>query len=291
MMRLHLIAPFALSLLLPATARAWVQTTTCIDEPLPAPSSTPYCEGNEVPQPFSWPQWTVPYHINEDGYAAIDGGGGEISDTLLSAVRESVEAWNEPECSGFEFDYVGLTSVAQYDIDDGVNVIVFRAEQWPHAGNAIAITSVTAELDGTIVNADMELNVRDNEFGFVEEDGALVWDIRNTVTHEAGHMLGLDHSGIAGATMAFSASPGDTDKRTLEADDREGLCTIYPEGESPPPSEPQPEPGRRGCCAVGAAGSRGPLGPMLVGLLVLGLLRFPVRGRRRDGLGDERRGG
>lgn len=54
-------------------------------------------------------------------------------------------------------------------------------------------------------------------------------DLQNTATHEAGHFIGFAHElGLAESTMAPTASIGEVKKRTLEADDVTGLCTVYP---------------------------------------------------------------
>jgi MYXO-CTERM domain-containing protein len=95
--------------------------------------------------------------------------------------------------------------------------------------------------------------------------GCVEIDVGNTVTHEAGHMLGLDHvcnpsypapydacprvpspSGPLEPVMAPSAVPGDTDKRVLKPDDVEGACTIYP---------PASGGGGRGCATGGEGGA------------------------------------
>jgi hypothetical protein len=47
------------------------------------------------------------------------------------------------------------------------------------------------------------------------------------MTHEAGHFLGLGHSNVRAATMSSSASVGETSKRVLAPDDKQGLCSIY----------------------------------------------------------------
>ena len=52
-------------------------------------------------------------------------------------------------------------------------------------------------------------------------------DALNTLTHEAGHFLGLDHSSDHEATMYAQAPPGEIKKRSLETDDKNGICFLY----------------------------------------------------------------
>src|SRR5262249_34975870 len=52
-------------------------------------------------------------------------------------------------------------------------------------------------------------------------------DLQNTVTHEAGHLLGLGHSTVIGATMqASTSSTPETSKRDLAPDDQKGYCAL-----------------------------------------------------------------
>jgi uncharacterized protein (TIGR03382 family) len=84
------------------------------------------------------------------------------------------------------------------------------------------------------------------------EAGCFYIDLRNTVTHEAGHVLGLAHpcEGLSCTpvlqplTMYPQTSPGDVEKRTLAADDVAGVCAIYPA-----------EGGGCGCGSGGAPGA------------------------------------
>ncbi|GEJ57871.1 hypothetical protein [Anaeromyxobacter diazotrophicus] len=151
---------------------------------------------------------------------------------------------------------------------------IARHDCWSHdaalgGGGILALTTVTYRLDsGEILDADMEVNgwnglpapdltgfyltcadppapvCADPVFG---QAGCVEIDVGNTVTHEAGHMVGLDHvcvasypapfdacpkvpspSGPQEPVMAPSAAPGDTDKRVLKPDDVDGVCTAYP---------------------------------------------------------------
>jgi hypothetical protein len=167
---------------------------------------------------------------------------------------------------------------ANYDRDNrsnNANRIGFRHDEWrkipcdpklevcdPYGANAIAITTVTSNTrTGQILDADIELNAVTQKFADVVVDGprprasgVSVQDLQNTLTHELGHLIGLDHncydpgasatpprdqSGnaapfcasanatIAEATMFNSALPGETKKRDLANDDVAAICDIY----------------------------------------------------------------
>jgi hypothetical protein len=116
------------------------------------------------------------------------------------------------------------------------------------------------------------------------DDGCSYIDLQNTVTHEAGHFLGLAHPcttdpsaatakiplcsasvpdpevAFTARTMAPTTSPGETSKRRLSADDVDGICAIYPAAS--------------GGCACGAASGAGALS-----LLALALALRPRRPR------------
>jgi hypothetical protein len=128
-------------------------------------------------------------------------------------------------------------------------------------GATLALTTVTyVQQTGELVDADMELNGWNGNLDAAQATGAyftcappgsgtcpqpyrgtdcIEWDIQNTVTHEAGHVLGLAHACITPgdatchpeATMAPNAQPGETSKRVLAPDDVSGVCTIYPAGQ------------------------------------------------------------
>lgn len=64
--------------------------------------------------------------------------------------------------------------------------------------------------------------------------GCVYEDLQNTLTHEAGHLVGLAHppaiAQYAAVTMYPTAPPREIQKRTLAEDDVEGVCTVYPAG-------------------------------------------------------------
>jgi MYXO-CTERM domain-containing protein len=186
---------------------------------------------------------------------------------------------------------------------------------WVHenAGSrvqTIALTTTTFEVDtGKIVDADMELrgwsgngsgsaipsggSANDGWYftcsavnktcSTYAEASCKYMDIGTTVTHEAGHVLGLDHvcvypdvpdSTCAGdAVMNATASVGAIN-RTLAPDDVNGVCAIYPAGKAPDPlngclaKQAAAQTSGGGGCATGTPGAIG-----LVGLALLALRR------------------
>jgi hypothetical protein len=98
-------------------------------------------------------------------------------------------------------------------------------------------------------------------------------DLRNTLTHEVGHLVGLAHVARTSAnhsvTMYPDTGPLDVQKRDLSPDDVAGVCAIYPASE-PSPTCVQDR-GDEGCGGQTAGGAR-PAGALGLGLALLVLL-------------------
>jgi len=212
---------------------------------------------------------------------------------------------------------------------DGINTIKFRTDRWCHPNDAqqndvcyssaaAGITTVFFVQDGsahagTILDADIELN--DLNFTFavlptttMPRDGTSLADLENTLTHELGHLQGLDHTckdaatpsqeiddtgnpppdcttlgtlplaeqtKIKLATMYNFAAPNEISKRSPEADDVAGIADAYP-----PPSDPgscKPinlDDYKSGGCAIGGPMTRSLAAiAVLLGALVMLIVR------------------
>jgi len=226
-------------------------------------------------RPLEWDGSCFHYSVHEDGSGDVD------FDDLLEIVRASFDAWEDVPCSYFYFVETAPASVDRQEHNEGsgnVNLLVWREspDEWPYGSAVIALTSVHHEpATGRILDVDIEMNGADFEFGTMDDypAGTHLVDLQSTLTHEAGHSVGLDHSDDPEATMALYAQPGSTHKRTLEQDDIDGLCALYPldadpevceephcgldlEGDGPACEEPDETSGSDCACSVPGASGR-----------------------------------
>jgi hypothetical protein len=119
---------------------------------------------------------------------------------------------------------------------------------WSHGDGVIGLTTSTfSTRTGHVLDADIELNSSQpgGSTGFLfttvnsppceglPSTSCVAVDLQNTMTHELGHVLGLDHVQTAGSTMEATAPPGETSKRIIDVGSAEGFCTIYPRGLPP----------------------------------------------------------
>jgi Matrixin len=111
---------------------------------------------------------------------------------------------------------------------------------WDGDAGTIGLTLTTYdEKSGIIYDSDIQLNA--SNFVFTTVDGPVCrqlptstsascvsTDVQNTMTHEIGHMLGLDHTRALGSTMYPQAPLGETSKRTIDDGSRNFVCMSYP---------------------------------------------------------------
>ncbi len=170
---------------------------------------------------------------------------------------------------------------------------------WEHGSATIGLTTSTFTLSaGHVLDSDIELNASEHSgagFLFTTVDSppcdgppatnCVSTDLQNTLTHEIGHVVGLDHVANPGSTMEPTAPPGETHKRIIDEGTAAGFCGIYPRN-LPPVQCGEPanlsrtfQAVNRGSALGCGAGAGGLSAPALLGLLAL-LRRRPRAGRQ-----------
>lgn len=172
------------------------------------------------------------------------------------------EDWSLPVTVGYDqekpynnYNIVTFREVSCPDVvpaadpcwEDEVCGNVYRC--WEHSLGTIGLTTSTFSFrDGKVLDSDIELNASQPgggpgflfttvdapvcDFGAPATD-CVATDLQNTMTHEIGHVVGLDHVFNTGSTMEATAPPGETGKRVIDPGSAEGFCSIYPRGLPP----------------------------------------------------------
>ncbi len=177
--------------LLTAPAQAWEVLQTENGDPV---------RFVEMPVAWTYDDSQVPSDIENDAHS--------------SAVADSMDVWGQVEQGGVTFEKDGADANT-----------VYWEPNWEWDDALLAITSTWATDDGEIVGFDTRINGEYANWGVDDENKM---DLQNTMTHEIGHALGLDHNPeLYEATMYPTASVGDLSKRELEADDGDAIRYLY----------------------------------------------------------------
>ncbi len=175
--------------------------------------------------------WSSPTNIgiviNSTGSDDVTDGSDEI------AIRLAIQDWNE--VTGTNVTMVEDTSSAtqartDWSADD-IHMLIFdenNGSGYFSGGSTVAITPVWFYSNGRIADADILFNGM--TFSFTTSGVPGRFDIQDVAAHELGHLLGLDHSGWAGATMYPYVDTTVIEHRSLSEDEAHGLRDISVSG-------------------------------------------------------------
>jgi predicted Zn-dependent protease len=176
-------------------------------------------------------RWPQAVHFVVD--ARLDERLGAVGAT--AAVARALETW---KAAGLDVSIeAGEVSGVSYSrTEPNRNEIVVIEKDWPYDRDVMAVTVVTVDAaTHQIIDADIAINAVENRFsvlGAASTRGGQFVDVQNTLTHELGHALGLQHDSQHPESVMFPmAYAGDIDKRALSADDLAALDVLYPFGD------------------------------------------------------------
>lgn len=159
-------------------------------------------------------------------YSIGDAGSDDLSlQDAKAAIFAAFETWQDVPCSSLSYSYAGDTSLG-IAVDD-TNAILWIESDWIYGEEAAGATSLFFA-PGEDPTADIAFNGE----GFTWANGPIgvgtaIQDVQGVLTHELGHFSGLSHTQSALDTMYFSWTPWQS-QRPLSADDKLGLCELYP---------------------------------------------------------------
>jgi Matrixin len=175
--------------------------------------------------------WDSPPNVIVDsrGQSSITDGSGGANRTA-SAITSS-QAWNGAGQGQMLTASVG--SVAGWQLGDGQPMLNFGDPENACKGTCLAATFTGFygnRGDGTyrINDADIVTNASYNWTSEGEADGcSSEFFIEGVMVHEVGHLLGLGHTDVSGATMYPSVSSCNNNPASTEADDEAAINDLY----------------------------------------------------------------
>jgi hypothetical protein len=164
-----------------------------------------------------WSTTPVSVRTYTVGNATITDGSGGVNATV-SAIR----AWGIISSSTTTSPAVRGSAPATIMLNTNGGVCT---------GNCLAATLtgyyVSQSGDDRIYDADVYTNTAQALYSSLESGCSGEYDINGIMVHEVGHVIGIGHSNVAGATMYPSISACNTSARTLASDDFAARDDLY----------------------------------------------------------------
>jgi Matrixin len=201
-----------------AHATPWSQTG-------PTPDFNQSCVGSVC---LRWPQF-FDHDRTNNFVAQLYNPAGDPTGGGAAALQAGEATWSGVDSSTFRIGLTGTTTTS-VDAIDGQNIVLWSpADTSFRCGpSALACTITSFERStGFIVDSDVLVNSAFPWSADAAGPPPSAYDLQTALTHEDGHVAGLDHVTDPTSVMYPFLAPGET-RRTLSQDDVDGISTVYP---------------------------------------------------------------
>ncbi len=205
---------------------------------------------NSQAVPTGWSDGNITWFVNPTNTKVDTSSGITIPQSLGAAFN----TWQSTQLVGQVLNTLAFTqgtpdsTLTQPNVNDCSNVVGFTdtlASDFPTG--TVAFTQIATVTNSTqnftyscssapttrtcpylacIADADIEFNPNDN-FSTAATTPSNDFDLQAVATHEIGHLIGLDHTGIAHAVMYPFGDTGVGEQRALAIDDTAGAAFMY----------------------------------------------------------------
>jgi predicted Zn-dependent protease len=162
----------------------------------------------------TWASTPVNVPVYSAGNSTINDGSGGVA-----AVVGAIKAWGVVSSASTNAAAVRGQAPATITLNNNGHICT---------GSCLAATLTGYYSGNTITDADVYTNTKYKYTSSKETDGCSgEYDIDGIMVHEVGHVIGIAHSNVAGATMYPTVSACNINNRSLEADDTAAKNDLY----------------------------------------------------------------
>ena len=173
--------------------------------------------------------WDSDPNVRVDSRGESTVGDGDLGRTRTRNAIVSSAAWNGAGAGNVV--NATVASVSGFRLGDGIPMLNFGDPVGACGGNCLAATFTgyyTQRSNGTWRIYDADIVTSDRNWATLGETcSGTEFYLEGVMVHEVGHVLGIGHTSVSGATMFPSVSTCNNGPASTEADDEAAVRDLY----------------------------------------------------------------